>query len=111
MFALGFGNARLWRKGYRQEYEFVEHSDAVPHFSRRSHESPPDRCRPQRVSSLPAQETFSPDAEGFIRNWLVLAPIAIEGDSGATEIDKDFLEGEATIKPKPDDKVNVGGKP
>ena len=40
----------------------------------------------------------------------VLAPIAIEGDQGATEIDKDFLKGEALITPKPDDKVMVGGK-
>lgn len=55
-------------------------------------------------------ETFKPDADGFIRNWLVLAPIAIQEDSGATEIDKDFLGGEATIKPKPDEKVNVDGK-
>ena len=55
-------------------------------------------------------ETFTPDADGFIRNWLVLAPIAIQEDSGATEIDKDFLGGEATIKPKPDEKVNVDGK-
>ena len=31
-----------------------------------------------------APQTFSPDAEGFIRNWLVLAPIAIEGESGAS---------------------------
>jgi len=60
--------------------------------------------------ALSAQQTFSPDAEGFIRNWLVLAPIAIEGDQGATEIDRDFLKGEATIKPKADDKVTVGGK-
>jgi uncharacterized Zn ribbon protein len=61
---------------------------------------------------LPAQEkaTFSPDAEGFIRNWLVLAPIAVQEDSGATEIEKDFLGGEATAKPKADDKVNVDGK-
>jgi hypothetical protein len=59
---------------------------------------------------LPAPETFSPDAEGFIRHWLVLAPIAIEGDSGASEIDKDFLKGEATITPKADEKVTVGGR-
>ena len=59
---------------------------------------------------LPVQATFSPDAEGFIRNWLVLAPIAVQEDSGASEIEKDFLGGEATIKPKPDEKVNVGGK-
>ena len=62
------------------------------------------------TSVLPAQETFRPDAEGFIRNWLVLAPIALDGDSGAAEIDKDFLNGEAAIKPKADEKVNVGGK-
>ena len=59
---------------------------------------------------LPAPETFSPDAEGFIRNWLVLAPIAVAEDSGASEIDKDFLKGEATIKPKAEDTANVNGK-
>jgi hypothetical protein len=57
-----------------------------------------------------APQTFNPDSEGFIRNWLVLAPIAVQEDSGATEIEKDFLGGEATIKPKPGDKVNVDGK-
>ena len=63
-------------------------------------------------SAILAQEkaTFSPDADGFIRNWLVLAPIAVQEDSGATEIEKDFLGGEATVKPKADDKVNVDGK-
>ena len=55
-----------------------------------------------------AQQTFSPDADGFIRNWLVLAPIAIEGDQGATEIDRDFLKGEAAIRPKAGDRVTVG---
>ena len=55
-------------------------------------------------------ETFSPDADGFIRNWLVLAPIAVQEDSGATEIDKDFLKGEATVKPKAGDAVTVDGK-
>lgn len=59
----------------------------------------------------PAPQTFSPDAEGFIRNWLVLAPIPIEGESGATEIDKDFLKGEADVKPKPDDRVPVNNRP
>ena len=59
---------------------------------------------------LPAPETFSPDADGFIRNWLILAPIAVQEDSGATEIEKDFLGGEATIRPKADDKVTVDGK-
>jgi hypothetical protein len=57
-----------------------------------------------------APQAFTPDPEGFIRNWLVLAPIKVQEDSGATEIEKDFLGGEATIKPKPGDKLNVDGK-
>ena len=57
----------------------------------------------------PVQNTSSPDAEGFIRDWLVLAPIAIEGESGADRIDKDFIAGEAAAKPKAGDKVTVGG--
>ena len=59
---------------------------------------------------LPAPQVFSPDADGFIRNWLVLAPIAIDGESGATEIDKDFLNGEASAAPNAGDKVAIGGK-
>jgi hypothetical protein len=59
---------------------------------------------------LQAPETLSTDAEGFIRNWLVLAPIPMGGDSGAIEIDTDFLKGEATIKPRAGDKVTVGGR-
>jgi hypothetical protein len=57
-----------------------------------------------------APQMFSSDAEGFIRNWLVLAPIAIEGESGASEIDRDFLKGEATMAPKAGDKIAVGGQ-
>ena len=62
------------------------------------------------VSLLPGLETFSPDGQGFIHDWLILAPIAIVEDSGASEIEKDFLKGEATITPKAGDKVNVNGK-
>jgi hypothetical protein len=62
------------------------------------------------VMSPSAPQTFSPDAEGFIRNWLVLAPIAIDGESGAAEIDRDMIKGEGTVTPKADDKVIVAGK-
>ena len=58
---------------------------------------------------VPAQDTSTPDAEGFIRDWLVLAPIAIGSESGADEIDKDFINGEAAVKPKAGDKVMVAG--
>jgi RNase P/RNase MRP subunit p29 len=57
-----------------------------------------------------APQAASPDPDGFIRNWLVLAPIAIQEDSGATEIARDLLKGEATIKPRAGDTVTVDGK-
>jgi hypothetical protein len=57
----------------------------------------------------PALQVSAPDSDGFIRNWLVLAPIAIGGDSGAAEIERDYLKGEASIKPRAGDKVAVGG--
>ena len=51
------------------------------------------------------------DSEGFIRNWLVLAPIHLDSESGADELDKDYLKGtETTVKPKAGDKVAIGGK-
>ena len=56
-----------------------------------------------------APQKFNPDAEGFIRNWLVLAPLAIEGESGATEIDREFVMNEATMTPKAGEKVATGG--
>ena len=59
---------------------------------------------------LPAPQTFSPEADGFIRNWLVLAPMAIDGESRASEIDKEFLPGETSVAPKARDKVAIGGK-
>ena len=56
------------------------------------------------------QDTFGPDGEGFIRNWLVLAPLPIEEGSGATEIEKDLLKGEAKLHPKAGEKVKFEGK-
>ena len=60
------------------------------------------------ISLIAPQQAASPDPEGFIRNWLVLAPIAIEGDSGAAEIDHEFFKGEASVTPKAGEAVKVG---
>src|SRR5688572_9812549 len=60
---------------------------------------------------LGAPQEFAPDGEGFIRDWLVLAPIPCEGsDNGANEIDQDQLKGEAKLEPKAGDKVKANGK-
>ena len=55
-------------------------------------------------------QTAAPDGEGFIRDWLVLAPIGFEGESGAGEIDRDFVKGEATMRPKAGDRVSAAGQ-
>ena len=47
--------------------------------------------------------TFSPDREGFIRNWLVLAPIALQSESGASEVERELIRGESSLKPKAGD--------
>ena len=59
---------------------------------------------------LPAQsqQTFVPDAQGFIRNWLIVAPYTYDGESGAVELDREFLPGEAQLRPKAGDKARVG---
>lgn len=61
--------------------------------------------------SLRAAEEFKTDAEGYIRNWLILAPIAFaEGSfAGADELDKKLID-EAAAKPKAGDKAKVGGR-
>ncbi len=52
------------------------------------------------------QDTYAPDPEGFIRNWLVLAPIPCEAESnGAVEIDTRQLPDEGRIAPKAGDKA------
>ena len=58
--------------------------------------------------NLPAQEA-QVDDEGFIRNWLILAPLPLEG-GGAEDIDKSQLKDEASIQPKEGDKHKAGDK-
>lgn len=63
------------------------------------------------ASKAIAAETFKPDSEGYIRHWVMLAPIALgEGETGAEAIFKQQIKDEATLRPKAGDKVKVGGK-
>lgn len=50
------------------------------------------------------------DGEGFIRDWLVLAPFALEEDSGATAIDLSQITKEGELKPKAGDKQKISEK-
>jgi hypothetical protein len=56
-------------------------------------------------------KAFAPNSDGFIMNWLLLAPIQLASDTdGATAINKDQIADEANLKPKAGDKVTVAGK-
>ena len=56
-------------------------------------------------------EQFAPRSDGFIRNWLMLAPIQLASDAdGADAILKNQIPDEGVLKPKAGDKVTVGGK-
>jgi hypothetical protein len=59
-----------------------------------------------------AEDTsFKPDEEGFIRNWLVLAPLPFgEAQNGGEALGKEQVPGEAKLQPKDGDKVKSGDK-
>lgn len=61
--------------------------------------------------ALSADAPLKPDEKGFIRDWLLLAPIQLAGENtGADEIDKPQVPNEAALKPKAGDVATVGGK-
>ena len=57
-----------------------------------------------------AADTASPDKEGFIHHWLVLAPFSIEGSAGSEEIDKKQFADEALPKAIAGEKQKIGDK-
>jgi hypothetical protein len=63
------------------------------------------------LSDATAADAFQPDAEGYIRHWVMLAPISLpEGESGSEGIFREQIKGEAALQPRAGDKVKVGGK-
>ena len=56
-------------------------------------------------------DNLKPDAEGFLRNWVVLAPIGFDGASnGAEALNKKLIDDEARLRPKAGDKIKVGAQ-
>ena len=61
--------------------------------------------------SATAADSRRPDSDGYIRDWVMLAPIVIrDGETCADALLKDQIPNEAALRPKADDKVKVGGK-
>ena len=58
-----------------------------------------------------AADVFKPDSDGYIRDWVMLAPIALpqEGDC-ADLILKEQVKDEAALKPKAGDKIKINDK-
>ena len=62
-------------------------------------------------SIMAYEDAKSIDADGFIKVWLLLAPIPLaDGESQADSIDKEKVKDEAKLDPKEGDKTKVGDK-
>ncbi len=63
------------------------------------------------LSQADGVDALKLDSEGYIRHWVMLAPIALsEGESGADAIFKEQIKDEAALRPKAGDKAKIGGK-
>ena len=51
-------------------------------------------------------------AQGFLQTWLLLLPLPFDsGESGAQALDRQQLPDEASLRPRPGERVTVGGRP
>ena len=63
------------------------------------------------TSKARAAEVLRPDSAGYIRHWVMLAPIALpEEEACADSILKEQIKDEAALRPKAGDKVKINGK-
>lgn len=63
------------------------------------------------VLNARADDTSSLDPAGYIRNWIMLAPIALpEGAPAGDLLLREQVKDEANLKPKAGDTINVRGK-
>src|SRR6185436_5417307 len=63
------------------------------------------------ISKADAADALRPDTEGYIRHWVMLAPVALrDGETCAEALLKDQLKDEAALRPKAGEKVRIGGK-
>lgn len=63
------------------------------------------------ISNAHAADALKPDSNGYIRDWLMLAPILLpEGRAGGDLILEDQIKGEAALQPRAGDKATIKGK-
>lgn len=91
---------------------------AAPPVATSSAPAPIVATTPASAAATPAMPTvtFAPNADGFIQNWLILDPIALEGVGDHSEdvekpmFAKEYFKDELTVIPHDKDKVTVNGK-
>jgi hypothetical protein len=63
------------------------------------------------IASACAADALKLDSEGYIRDWVMLAPIVLpEGESGADAVFREQIKNEAALQPKAGDTIKVGAK-
>ena len=63
------------------------------------------------ISSASAAESLKPDSEGYIRDWVMLAPISLpDGPTAGDLLLKEQVKDEAALKPKSGDRIKINGK-
>jgi len=63
------------------------------------------------IMEASAADALRPDSAGYIRDWIMLAPIALPGgEICADSLLKEQIKDEAALRPKAGDKVTIGGK-
>ena len=72
-------------------------------------------CSSLLAADMPATAPFTPDADGFIRNWLVLEPISVANlqqtnEGGRAAVDHEYFKDQLSVLPKAGDTVTLDGK-
>ena len=63
------------------------------------------------VSNAKGADDLKLDPAGYIRDWIMLAPIELrEGESAGDAISREQIRGEAALRPKAGDTVTIRGK-
>jgi WD40 repeat protein len=70
-------------------------------------------CQDRAVQDLLVSNDFrGPQAQGFLQTWLLLAPLPFDsGETGAQALDRPQLHDEASLRPRPGERVTIGGRP
>jgi WD40 repeat protein/serine/threonine protein kinase len=96
------GTAKVWEAAsYRQVIQWRREATAAVErlaMLRREQEAAADHDRVLRAHD-----------PGAIKQWLVLAPIAFKGGSAVVALDQEQIAGEANLRPRAAERVNLGG--